>query len=67
MSVTALVVTILVFAIVAVVCFGLFEITPFAHSTNPYRDPRNGKRLWESPHLETRDEFEHRTRDSLES
>lgn len=66
MSAAALIVIILVFAIVAVVLFGMFEVTPFAHRTNPYRDPRNGKRLWESPHLETRDEFVHRGQDSLE-
>jgi hypothetical protein len=61
MNFTALVVIIIVFAIVAVVFFGLYEMTPFAHHTNPYREPRSGKRLWESPHLETRDEFDHRT------
>ena len=66
MNLTALVVIVIAFAIVAVVLFGLFEMTPFAHHTNPYRDARSGVRLWESPHLETRDEFEHRTHDSLE-
>ena len=67
MNLTALVVIVIVFAIVAAVVFGFFEMTPFAHhATNPYRDARSGKRLWESPHLETRDEFEHRTHDSLE-
>jgi hypothetical protein len=66
MNVTALFVIAIVFAILAVALFGLFELTPFAHRVNPYRDPRTGKRLWDGPHLETRDEFEARTHDTLE-
>jgi len=61
MNVTALAVLVIVFAILVVVFFGLYELTPFAHGSNPYRDPRTGKRRWESPHLETRDEYEQRT------
>jgi hypothetical protein len=37
------------------------ELTPFAHHVDRYRDPRTGKRSFESPHLETRGEFEDRT------
>jgi len=66
MNVIALVVIVIAFAILAVVFFGLYELTPFAHGTNPYRDPRTGKRRWESPHLETWDEFEQRTHASLD-
>ena len=66
MNVIALAVIVIVFAIVAVVVFGLFEMSPLAHGTNPYRDPGTGKRRWESPHLETRDEFEQRTHASLD-
>jgi hypothetical protein len=65
MDATALIVIVVVFAIVAVVAFGLYELTPFAHDKNPYRDPQTGKRRYESPHLETWDEFEHRTHDNL--
>lgn len=43
----------------------LFELSPFARHTDHYRDAQTGKLLWESPHLETRDEFEQRTRDNL--
>lgn len=66
MNVIALVVIVIAFGILAVVLFGLYELTPFAHGTNPYRDPRTGKRRWESPHLETWDEFEQRTHASLD-
>jgi hypothetical protein len=65
MNLTALVVIVVVFAIVAVAAFGLYELTPFAHGDNPYRDLRTGKRRFESPHLETWDEFAHRTHDNL--
>jgi hypothetical protein len=65
MNVTALFVILVVFAILAVGAFGLWELTPFAHHANPYRDVRTGKRRAESPHLETRDEFEHRMHDTL--
>jgi hypothetical protein len=49
-----------VIAVVAVVLYGLFELTPFARHSERYRDAATGKRLFDSPHLETRDEFEHR-------
>jgi hypothetical protein len=53
-----------VFGVLAVVAYGLFELSPFARHVEPFRDPRTGRRRWESPHLETRDEFE-RTHDGL--
>ena len=36
-------------------------IAPFRHHAEQFRDQRTGRRVGESPHLETRDEFEHRT------
>jgi hypothetical protein len=41
-----------VIAVLAVVLFALFESTPYAHSTDPFRDPATGKRRWDSPHLD---------------
>ncbi len=41
--------------------YGFFEVSPFAHHSEQFRDPRTGRRIGESPHLETRDEFERRT------
>ncbi|HZR92071.1 MAG TPA: hypothetical protein VFA44_06635 [Gaiellaceae bacterium] len=38
--------------------YGLFEVSPLARHGDQFRDPRTGRRRWESPHLETRDEFE---------
>ena len=38
--------------VLALVVFALFELTPFARHTNEFRDPRTGKRIGESPHLE---------------
>ena len=38
--------------VLAVVVFALFELTPFARSTNEFRDPRTGKRIGDSPHLD---------------
>ena len=55
----------LVLLILAAVMYTLFELSPFARHTNHYRKAQSGTRLWESPHLETRDEFEQRTRDTL--
>jgi hypothetical protein len=47
-----------VLVVLAVVAYGLFELSPFARHVDQLRDPRTGRRRWESPHLETRDEFE---------
>lgn len=38
--------------VLALVAFALYELTPFARSTNEFRDPRTGKRIGESPHLD---------------
>jgi len=65
MDVIAFFVIAIVFAIVAVVVVGIYELIPRAHHANPYRDPQTGKRRFESPHLETWGEFEQRTHDSL--
>jgi hypothetical protein len=51
-----------VFGVLAVVGYGLFELSPLARHVDKFRDPRTGRRRWESPHLETRDEFERRAR-----
>ncbi len=48
-----------VVSVLAVVAYALFEMSPFAHHVDRFRDTRSGRRLWETPHLETRDEFEH--------
>ena len=38
--------------VVALVIFAVFELTPFARSTNEFRDSRTGERIGESPHLD---------------
>ena len=42
----------------AFVAYGLFEVTPLARHSDRFRDRRTGQRRGESPHLESRDEFE---------
>lgn len=59
-----IVATAFVLVVLAVVVYGLFELSPFARHRDQFRDPRTGRRRWASPHLETRDEFE-RTHDGL--
>lgn len=50
-----------VFVVLTIAGFALFEMSPFAHHAESYRDPRTGRfHFEESPHLETRDEFEHK-------
>ncbi len=51
---TLFVVIVLAFvvSVLAVVGFGLFELTPFARDSDPFRDPRTGRRRWDSPHLD---------------
>jgi hypothetical protein len=51
-----------VFAVLGVVAYALYEASPFARHVEEFRDLRSGRRRWESPHLETRDEFERRAR-----
>jgi hypothetical protein len=41
-----------VLAVLAVVAYALFELSPFARHADQFRDPRTGRRLWDSPHLE---------------
>jgi hypothetical protein len=41
-----------VLAVLAVVGYALFELSPFARHGVQFRDPRTGKRLWDSPHLD---------------
>jgi hypothetical protein len=41
-----------VLAVLALVVYVLFELSPFAHHADRFRDPRTGKRRWESPHLD---------------
>ena len=52
-----------VLGVFAVVAYVLFELSPYARHVEQFRDLRTGRRRWESPHLETRDEFERRTHD----
>ena len=54
------IVLVFVVGVLAVVAFALFKLTPFAGHRDRFRDPVTHKRLGSSPHLETRDEFEHR-------
>ena len=41
-----------VVAVLGVVAYSLFELSPFAHHADQFRDPRTGKRKWQSPHLD---------------
>jgi hypothetical protein len=50
--------TAFVLVVLAWLAYGLFELSPFARHPDQLRDARTGKRRGESPHLETRDEFE---------
>ena len=52
--------TAFVLTVLGVVAYAIFAAL-FGHHSEQFRDQRTGRRLGESPHLETRDEFEHRT------
>ena len=41
-----------VLAVLGVVAYALFELSPFAHHVDRFRDPRTGQRRWQSPHLD---------------
>jgi len=41
-----------VLAVLCIVAYALFELSPFAHHADQFRDPRTGKRMWQSPHLD---------------
>jgi hypothetical protein len=53
-----LIVLTFVVGVLAVVAYGIYELSPFAHHSESYRDPSTGTRQWQSPHLDSRDEFE---------
>jgi ABC-type polysaccharide/polyol phosphate export permease len=46
--------TVLAFVVVvgAVIVWALFEMSPFAHHVDQFRDPVTGRKRGESPHLE---------------
>jgi hypothetical protein len=41
-----------VLAVLCVVAYALFELSPFAHHADQFRDPRTGQRKWQSPYLD---------------
>jgi hypothetical protein len=41
-----------VIAVLAIVAFAIFECTPYAHDSDPYRDATTGRRRWPSPRLD---------------
>jgi hypothetical protein len=53
-----IVATLFVLAALAFVLVGVLWLTPIARRENDYRD-QQGKRRGASPHLETRDDYEH--------
>jgi hypothetical protein len=46
------VVFVFVLVVLGVVAYALFELSPFAHHADQFRDPRTGKRRRQSPHLD---------------
>jgi hypothetical protein len=48
----AVIVFVFVLSVVAFVAYVLFELSPFAHHKESFRDPRTGKRRWRSPRLD---------------
>jgi hypothetical protein len=45
-------VAVFVLAVWTAVAYALFKMGPFAHHADQFRDPRTGKRIGDSPHLE---------------
>ena len=43
-----------VLGVLALVVLTLFEVSPFGHHSDHYRDPRTGKRCTRPPNLEDR-------------
>jgi hypothetical protein len=41
-----------VLAVLALVAWSLIKVSPLGHHVDHYRDPRTGKRRWDSPNLE---------------
>jgi len=54
------IVLLFVVAVLAVCAYALFELSPFARHADQFRDPVTHRLPGQSPHLETRDEFEQR-------
>jgi hypothetical protein len=50
-----------VLVVLGIAAFALFEMSPFAHHADTYRDRSGRLHFEESPHLETRDEFERKS------
>jgi hypothetical protein len=51
-----------VLVVLGIAAYALFELSPFGRHADNYRDVGTGKLHFEqSPHLETRDEFERRS------
>ena len=55
----AVMATAFVLVVLGAIAYWLF-VAPFRRHPDQFRDSETGKRVGESPHLETRDEFEHR-------
>jgi hypothetical protein len=51
-AIAIFVVFVFVFGTLAVVAWALFEMSPFAHHKDQFRDPRTGKRTGPSPRLD---------------
>jgi hypothetical protein len=49
-ALSVILVFVVVFGLLALVAYVLYECSPLPHRTNPYRDDA-GNRRWESPHL----------------
>jgi hypothetical protein len=48
----AVIVLAFVVLVLAIIGFGLYELTPFARHSDTFRDPRTGRRRWDAPHLD---------------
>lgn len=51
-AIAIFVVFLFVFGTLAIVAWALFEMSPFAHHKDQFRDPRTGKRTGPSPRLD---------------
>ena len=50
-TVYLVVVVVFVVAVLGIVAYALFEMSPFARHEDKFRDPATGKRVGEAPHL----------------
>jgi len=48
----SIIVVAFVVLVLGLVGYALFELTPLARHADRFRDPRTGRRRWESPHLD---------------